>query len=37
MVTKEGKRRPFTPEYKAEFVRLVAAGDRTVGEVSYDL
>ena len=37
MVTKKRKRRSFTPEYKAEVVRLVAAGDRTGGEVSRDL
>ena len=37
MVTKKRKRRSFTPEYKAEVVRLVAAGNRTVGEVSRDL
>ena len=38
MVTKKRKqRRSFTPEYKAEVVRLVAAGDRTVGQVARDL
>src|SRR3954470_9409519 len=31
------KRRAFTPEYKAEVVRLVAAGDRTPGQVARDL
>lgn len=31
------KRRSFTPEYKAEVVRLVAAGDRTAGQVARDL
>ena len=31
------KRRTFTPEYKAEVVRLVAAGDRTAGQVARDL
>ncbi len=28
------KRRSFTPEYKAEAVRLVGVGDRSVGEVA---
>jgi transposase len=28
------KRRAFTPEYKAEAVRLVQAGDRTIQEVA---
>ncbi len=28
------KRRTFTPEYKAEAVRLVGVGDRNVGEVA---
>ena len=28
------KRRAFTPEYKAEAVRLVQAGDRTIHEVA---
>ena len=38
MVTKKRKkRRSFTPEYRAEVVRLVAAGDRTVGQVARDL
>ena len=38
MVTKKRKqRRSFTPEYKAEVVRLVAAGDRTAGQVARDL
>ena len=31
------KRRTFTPEYKAEVVRLVAAGDRTAVQVARDL
>ena len=31
------KRRTFTAEYKAEVVRLVAAGDRTAGQVARDL
>lgn len=31
------KRGAFTPEYKAEVVRLVAAGDRTPGQVARDL
>ena len=37
MVTKKRKRRTFTREYKAEVVRLVAAGDRTAGQVARDL
>ena len=38
MGTKKRKqRRTFTPEYKAEVVRLVAAGDRTAGQVARDL
>jgi len=31
------KRRSFTPEYKAEVVRLVATGDKTAGQVARDL
>lgn len=31
------KRRTFTPEYKAEVVQLVAAGDRTAGQIARDL
>src|SRR6202142_1658664 len=31
------KRRKFTPEFKAEAVRLVRVGDRTVGQVAVDL
>jgi transposase-like protein len=31
------KRRAFTPEFKADAVRLVQAGDRTVGQVAKDL
>ena len=31
------KRRSFTPEYKAEAVRLVNVGDRSVGEVAKTL
>jgi transposase len=31
------KRRHFTPEYKAEVVRLVRTGGKKVGEVSRDL
>ena len=30
-------RRKFTPEYKAEVVRLVLQGGKTVGQVSRDL
>jgi len=38
MVTKKRKpRRSFTPEYKAEVVRLVGAGDRRAGQVARDL
>jgi transposase-like protein len=31
------KRRKFTPEFKAEAVRLCRVGDRTVGQVAADL
>ncbi len=31
------KRRAFTPEFKADAVRLVKAGDRGVGQVARDL
>jgi transposase-like protein len=31
------KRRSFSPEFKAEAVRLCKVGDRTVGQVSRDL
>lgn len=31
------KRRKFSPEFKAEAVRLVQVGDRTVGQVAKDL
>jgi transposase len=31
------KRRTFTPEFKADAVRLVKAGDRTIGQVAKDL
>lgn len=31
------KRRKFSPEFKAEAVRLCAVGDRTVGQVAKDL
>ena len=31
------KRRKFTPEFKAEAVRLVQVGDRTIGQVAMDL
>ena len=31
------KRRKFTPEYKAETVRLVAESGKTIGEVARDL
>jgi transposase len=31
------KKRAFTPEYKAEAVRLVQVGDRNLGEVAKDL
>jgi len=31
------KRRTFTPEFKAEAVRLCRAGDRNVGQVARDL
>jgi len=31
------QRRSFSPEFKADTVRLCAAGDRSVGQVSKDL
>ena len=31
------KRRAFTPEFRAEAVRLAKAGDRSVGQVAKDL
>jgi transposase-like protein len=31
------KRRKFTPEFKAEAVRLAKAGDRSLGQVAKDL
>jgi transposase len=31
------KRRKFTPEFKAETVRLCRVGDRTIGQVAEDL
>lgn len=31
------KRRTFTPEFKADAVRLAKAGDRTIGQVAKDL
>jgi transposase-like protein len=31
------KRRAFTPEFKADAVRLVKAGDRGIGQVAKDL
>lgn len=31
------KRRSFTPEFKADAVRLCKAGDRTIGQVARDL
>lgn len=34
---KKRKRRTFTPEFKAEVVRLVKVGDRSVGQVAKDL
>lgn len=36
MVTKK-KRRHFTPEYKAEVVRLVRTGGKTAGQAARDL
>jgi transposase len=33
----ERKRRKFTPEYKAEVVRLVRDGGKSIGEVCRDL
>ena len=34
---KQGKRRTFSPEFKAEAVRLCKVGDRTIGQVAKDL
>jgi transposase len=34
---KKRVRRKFTPQYKAEVVRLVESGGKTIGEVSRDL
>ena len=31
------KRRQFTPEFKAEAVRLARVGDRSIGQVAADL
>ena len=31
------KRRKFTPEFKAEAVRLTRVGDRSIGQVAADL
>ncbi len=31
------KRRAFTPEYKADAVKLCKVGDRTIGQVARDL
>ena len=31
------KRRQFTPEFKAEAVRLAQVGDRSIGQVAIDL
>lgn len=36
-MTKRRKRRAFTPEFKADAVKLVLAGGRTVGQVAKDL
>ncbi len=39
MAKREGRRgrRSFTPEFKAEAVRLCKVGDRTIGQVAKDL
>lgn len=34
---KQRKRRSFSPEFKAEAVRLCRVGDRTIGEIADDL
>jgi transposase-like protein len=34
---KKRKRRKFTPEFKAEVVRLVALGDRSIGQIAQEL
>jgi transposase-like protein len=36
-MTKRRKRRAFTPEFKADAVKLVLAGGRTVAQVAKDL
>lgn len=36
-MTKRRKRRAFTPEFKADAVKLCLAGGRTVGQVAKDL
>jgi transposase-like protein len=36
-MTKRRKRRAFTPEFKADAVKLVLAGGRPVGQVAKDL
>ncbi len=33
----KGKRRAFTPDFKAEVVQLCAVGDRSIGQVAKDL
>ena len=37
METKRRKRRKFTPEFKAEAVRLCKVGDRSIAQVAKDL
>lgn len=37
MEKKKRRRRHFTPEFKAEAVRLCRAGDRTIAQVAQDL
>lgn len=37
MATKKKQRRHFTPEYKAEVVRLVQTGGKSAGQVARDL
>ncbi len=37
MAAKKRKRRHFTPEYKAEVVRLVRSGAKTAGQAARDL
>ena len=37
MIHDEAERRAFTPEFKADAVRLVKAGDRSIAQVAKEL